>query len=175
MYSTCVFVYRLQLQHIYTRFGLSFSHVLIPCLSPSLCLSVPRRNHQKYPRGGGDDNLWPLVLSACCHRLGYEGSRDPHRISERGKHVMLHLSNSLNLINQSHSVRCKRCWKYVLPYLPSIVGVSFFCILLCCCVAEQITASCWQRLNALISLQNALHDVRAAHWFCPVVSLLKSV
>lgn len=79
----------------------SFSHVLILCLSLSLCVLVPRWNHQKHPRGSGDDNLWPLVLSSGCHRLGYKGSRDPHWISERGKRVILSLSNSVNLTNQS--------------------------------------------------------------------------
>lgn len=93
-------------------FGLCFSHVLIICLSP-LCLSVPRGNHQKHPRGGGDGNLRPPVLSAGCYCLGYKGSRDPYRISERGKHVMLHLSNSRNLIKLSQAVRCKRGWKYL--------------------------------------------------------------
>ena len=82
-------------QYLNTCVSLSFSHVLILCLSPSLCLSVPRRNHQKHPRGGGDNNLRPLVLSASCHRFGYKGSRDPHWISERGKHVLPHPSNSL--------------------------------------------------------------------------------
>lgn len=96
-------------QYLYTHV-LVFRSIMPLCV----CLSVPRRNHQKHPRGSGDDNLWSLVLSACCHRLGYEGSRDPHRISERGKHAMLHLSKSLTLIKHSHAVRCKkRCWKYL--------------------------------------------------------------
>lgn len=98
------------------------THVLVfhSIMPPRVCLSVPQRNHQKHPRGSGDDNLWSLVLSACCHRLGYEGSRDPHRISERGKHAMLHLSKSLNLIKQSHAVRCKkRCWKYLCCFVSS--------------------------------------------------------
>lgn len=120
----CFSVYRLTFAALVrTSFGLSISHVLV------FCLSAPRWNHQKHPRGSGDVNFWPLVLSAGCHRLGYEGSRDPHRISERGKHVMLHLSNCLNLINQSHSVRCKRCWKYVSCFISSSLFTG--CYLLC--------------------------------------------
>ena len=58
-----------------------------------LCLSVPRCDHQKCQRGGGDHDLGPFVLSISGHRFGYEGSRDPHRISERGEYV--ELSNSI--------------------------------------------------------------------------------
>lgn len=58
---------------------------LSTCLAACVCLSVPWRNHQKHPGGSGDNNLWSIVLSACCHRIGYQGSGDPHRISKRGK------------------------------------------------------------------------------------------
>lgn len=111
-YSTC------------THMFWPFLQSCIDSLSPYLCVSVPWRNHQKHPGGGRNDNLWSLVLSAGCHRLGYEGSRDPHRISERGKNVMFYPSNSLNLINQSQAVRCKGCWKYV----DCSVSSSFFAL-----------------------------------------------
>lgn len=137
MYCACVFL--CLSQYIYTQV-LVFPSIMYwfpACLPPCVCLSVPQWNHQKRPRGSGDDNLRSPVLSACCHRLGYEGSRDPYRISERGKHVMLPLSKSLNLINQSHAVRCKkRRWKsfncFVSLFLQVVAsffensGVSYF-------------------------------------------------
>lgn len=51
-------------------------------------LSVPQRDHQKHQRGRGDHHLWPPVLSTCGHCLGHQGSRDPHRLSERGEHFV---------------------------------------------------------------------------------------
>lgn len=161
-------VYRFsQLQYLYTHVLVSsFSHVLI------LCPSVPWWNHQKHPRGGGDDNPWPLVLSAGCHRIGYEGTRDPHRISERGKHVTLHLSNSL--INQSHSVS----WKYVDCFLSSssflkgcylhflggktttgcVSSFAFFIILFCCslCCCCMPSLLCWSNNSKLLEISSCL-------------------
>lgn len=112
MYHACVILSLTGLRR--TRFD--HHHTLNSCLP--FCLSVPRWNHQKHPRGSGDDNHWSLILSVHCHRLGYEGSGDPHRISERGNHIMLQLSESLTLINQSHAVRCKKyCLKYLKWYV----------------------------------------------------------
>ncbi len=138
----------------------------------SVCLPVPRWNHQKHPRGGGDDNLWPLVLSAGCHRLGYEGSRDPHRISERGKHVNIHhLSNSLNLGSGCYqpffggkSAGCVSS---------SAFSSSSHCVVLC--VAVTCRLLCWTNncklLETSLCLDYALHDMQAAHWFSLTVSL----
>lgn len=189
MYCTCVSLRTVSHScSTYTHVFWSFLPVMYWF---SVCLPVPRWNHQKHQRGGGDGNLWPLVLSAGCHRLGYEGSRDSHRISERGKRVMHHLSNSLNLINPSHSVMCKKSWKYVHRFVSSsfftgrflffwanqlvvcphllfhhhLIVLFFVLLLHAVCFAEQITPSCWKPLYTLISWQNALHDVQAAHWF----------
>ena len=100
-YRVCVSVSRRAQTHTFDH-----HHTLISCLP--FCLSVPQWNHQKHPRGSGDDNHWPLILSLHCHRLGYEGSGDPNRISQRGKHMMLQLSGSLTLTNQLDAVRCKK-------------------------------------------------------------------
>lgn len=80
-------------------------------------------------------------------------------------------------INLSHAVRCERCWKCRLcrllrffivfyrlsqvllcPLLLShhqIIVLFFVLLSHTVCFAEQITASCWKPLHALISLQNA--------------------
>lgn len=91
-----------------THNGFTFPSVM-HWLSVSLfCPSVPRWNHQKHQRGSGDNNLWPFVLPAGRHRLGYERSRDPHRISERGESVKPHVFNTINKINLSHVERCRK-------------------------------------------------------------------
>lgn len=96
--------------------------------------------------------------------------------------------------NLSHAVRCERCWKIcrllrvfivfyrlsqlLCPLLLSrhqIIVLFFVLLSHAVCSAEQITASCWKPLHALISLQNALHGVGAAHWFGLIVTLPKSV
>lgn len=162
----------------------SFLQSCVDSPSPSMCLSVPRGNHQKHPRGGGDDNLWPLVLPAGCHRLGYEGSRDPHWISERGKHLMLDPPSRLKLIRRSHPVSCETCWQFVDCFLSSsfLTGccLHFLCphllfnhlvlLLHAVCFAEQITQSSWKPLHALISSENVPQDVLAARWFSLVFS-----
>lgn len=50
----------------------------------------------------------------------------------------------------------------VCPYLffHHLVLLFFVLLLHAVCFAEQITRSSWKPLHALISLQNALHDVR---------------
>lgn len=44
-----------------------------------------------------------------------------------------------------------------------LIVLAFVLLFHAVCFAEQITPSCWKPLYALISLQNAQHDVRAAH------------
>lgn len=80
----------------------------------SVCpVPVPRGDHQKHPGGGGDGDLWPPLLSACCYCLGHEGSRDPHWISQRGKHVTRFTSRSiLNTVEQPDGSELMKIYHY---------------------------------------------------------------